>query len=110
MLSRAHIADAVRFWETGRIGYNLVLAVIVLAFAFATGEKWMQWLAASPTLIALGVLANVLYCAAYPADLLVQASEFRTAWRSWRWMAWTAGMLLSAALACAALPELLNWR
>ena len=71
--------DAIAHWERRRILYNLVLLAIVVA-------TW--WLDVGPArrapsfelaqqLFLFAVLANVAFCAAYPADLFVQVSSFR---------------------------------
>ena len=59
-------SDAIRFWEPRRLLYNLVLAAIVLVWLMAT---WPHFLPALnlPDLLrlaVLGLIANVLYCAA----------------------------------------------
>jgi hypothetical protein len=101
MLPRAHLADAIRWWEIGRVAYNLVLALVVLPVAFATGENWRAWLRLAPTLLALGVLANLLYCAAYPADLILQRWATGGALRYSRLALWGMGALISGVLAAA---------
>jgi|CXWL01.1.fsa_nt_gi hypothetical protein len=103
MLNREHVTDALRFWELARLPYNLILLAIV-AGAMWLGEQDVRgWVGLAPTFLVLGVIANLAYCAAYPVDLLVQASDFRAQWRALRWLAWSAGMMLAAALAAIAL-------
>ena len=53
--------------------------------------------------IILAALANVAYCAAYPIDLFVQASDFRDLWRAYRWIVWAAGTLFALMLAAISL-------
>jgi len=99
MLTREAITDALRFWEIGRLAYNLALAAVAIGGALLNGvplEEALGWL---PALIFLAVVANVLYCAAYPIDLLVQASEFRELWRQWRWILWVSGTAFAALVA-----------
>jgi len=48
----------------------------------------------------LAALANVCYSAAYPADLLLQASAFRSRWRSQKRLVWLAGTLFGVVLEC----------
>ncbi len=97
-INRATVTDAIVFWETGRLGYNGVLAAIVLAFAIAT-DSWMNIAHGFGVIIALGAVANVLYCAVYPIDLLAQATPWRATWRAWRWVVWVLGTLLAVFLA-----------
>ena len=49
-------------------------------------------------LLFAAVLANVLYCAAYAVDLLVQQSDYQAAWRRYRWLLWVAGTTLAAGI------------
>ena len=97
-IDRAVLFDAVRFWETGRLGYNGVLAAILLMLA-SVGDAWEMIAREFGFIVVLGAVANVLYCVAYPVDLLVQATPARQAWRRWRWVAWAAGTAFAALLA-----------
>jgi len=45
-------------------------------------------------MILLGVLANVLYCAAYVVDVAVQMSGYRESWVKYRWVLFLIGMTL----------------
>jgi hypothetical protein len=49
-------------------------------------------------LLLAAVLANVLYCTAYAADLLVQLSDYQAAWRRHRWLLWAAGTAFAAGI------------
>jgi hypothetical protein len=97
-VDRERITDALRFWEILRIPYNLVLVAIALATAGIAKlmvlpvDLWL-WLAF------FAVIANVLYCAAYPVDLFVQMSDWRILWRRWRWVLWMVGTLTAGWLA-----------
>lgn len=104
LLSREHISDALAFWEPARIIYNLVLAIIsavILGPPLMSGALPFDQVSA-PMLIVMAVLANVAYCAAYPVDLFVQAS----AWRSSR-MAWRAALLIVGIVFAGALAWLI---
>ena len=103
MITRAHVIEAVRFWEVARLPYNLVLALIVLGGAFATGERWLQWFAMAPTLLFLAVAANLAYCAAYPVDLAMQLLARPDARRLLRFGLWGAGVVLAGLVAAAML-------
>lgn len=65
---------AVAFWERGRIVYNALLVVIVLmVFKDHLGQ-----LTAPQSLMGLatlGIVANLLYCLAYPIDLALQLTR-----------------------------------
>lgn len=97
---RSIFDDALRYWELRRIPYNLVLVAVVVAWGVAvrTHLQWPPW-GLALALFVLTALANVLYSAAYPVDILIQRSSFRDLWRRRRWMLWLAGMLLAVALA-----------
>src|SRR5262245_28627269 len=93
-------ADALRFWETRRILYNLALAGVVLAHIYATWPESRSVLSWDSlfALIMLAVLANVCYCAAYAVDLFVQYSGLRNAWPRWRWAVLFVGIVFASTL------------
>ena len=94
---RFDFRDAARFWEPQRIWYNAVLTfVVVLWVAFS----WPHFrpalnLVALGKMLALAVLANLCYCAAYIADFFLQAALPTTFWRRMRIAIWILGMLLA---------------
>ena len=94
------MSDAIRYWEPRRIAYNVVMALIVLAY-FAT--SWPQSRNAASVdgvlfLFVLAILANICYCAAYLGDVFVQISGFREVWRRWRWILFVIGMIFAAII------------
>jgi hypothetical protein len=97
---REVITDAIWYWEPRRIGYNVVLAGIVLGWIvltwphFRSAFNWPSVLA----VFVLAVLANVCYCAAYVVDVLVQYSAFRDLWRRGRWALWLIGVAFAAVI------------
>jgi hypothetical protein len=97
---REILTDALRYWEWRRLFYNLILAgVVLLEFA----RHWPDSKAALEfnallTVFLLAVLANVAYCAAYLAELLIQLSEFRELWRRRRFALWLLGVAFAAVL------------
>jgi glucan phosphoethanolaminetransferase (alkaline phosphatase superfamily) len=95
------LSDAIRYWEPRRAVYNLALAGVVGVFAvlFRTEIRGHLSFETILALLVLAVLANVCYCAAYVADVPMQLSVFRDAWRRWRWMLWLFGVLFGVALA-----------
>jgi len=96
------LADAIAFWELGRLGYNGVLAALLFAFVLAT-DSWIAVGQSFGVVVILGAVANVLYCAAYPIDLIAQATPARATWLRWRWLAWAIGTAFAALLAFVAL-------
>lgn len=103
MLKREHVTDALRFWELARLPYNLILLAIVAGTMWVSGQDLRGWLGLAPSFLVLGVIANLFYCAVYPVDLLVQASDFRAHWRALRWLVWGAGVAFAAVLAAITL-------
>jgi len=97
---REYFTDAIKYWEPRRILYNLVLAVIVVshfAASWPASRKDLQ-LNSALLLVALAVLANVAYCAAYPVDIFAQASGFRERWRELRWVLLGIGLVFASIL------------
>ena len=91
---RSVVTDSVRYWETSRVYYNLWLTGITLGCGWRP-HGMQPWV----TLLVLAAIANLLYCAAYPIDILVQFSDFRDRWRNNRYLLLLAGMGLAGMLA-----------
>ncbi len=102
-------SDALVFWERGRVIYNLVLLAAVIAVQGLDVANWNGFGLSLPELIVMAMGANVLYCAGYPADLLVQMSRFRGPWRHARWLLWGLGtgfaLMLALLFLLAQQPE-----
>src|SRR5215207_3987952 len=92
---REAASNAVRFWERGRIVYNVVLLVIVGGYFVAGLPSSLQQFSFDLALglFMLAVLANVAYCAAYPVDIFAQFTGFRGAWSRVRWAVFVIGIL-----------------
>ena len=107
LISRETISDALRYWERGRVLFNIVLLAFVL-YQFGgilPALPMTLWL----ELIAAAGVANVVYCAAYPVDLLIQASDYRHLGRTvGRPLLWAGGTLLSVVMAHLTLAALLK--
>ena len=98
---RDAITNAIRFWERGRLAYNVLLAIVVIALYFAglpgshaalTADTWLNF-------FLLAVLANAVFCTAYLIDLAVQFSGFRDRWLHSRWLLLVVGSLFAATIA-----------
>ena len=91
---------AVRYWELRRILYNVILCAVALGWIVATWPHFLPAFAMSSVLPigVLALLANVLYCAAYPAEMLVQLSASAAARARWRLAIWITGTLLAVVL------------
>lgn len=98
---RTFAHDAVRYWERGRIAYNLaLLAVVAIVFMhFWPTSRQALSLDLAQGLFVLAVLANVFYSSAYLVDLFAQYAGFADGWRRRRWMLWTLGTVLACVLA-----------
>jgi hypothetical protein len=80
---RERITEALRFWERGRVLYNLVLLAVCCAAVVKMGLPLSLFFSRAIVLwLIVGLIANLLFCAAYPIDLLVQSSDFRNFWLS----------------------------
>jgi hypothetical protein len=92
--------NAIRFWEPRRVIYNLVLAVIVIAYFVAAypASKGMVSVDFSLGIFLLAVIANVAYCAAYLVDIFVQMSGFREVWERVRWVLFVIGTAFAAII------------
>ena len=97
---REYVTDAIRFWERGRILYNLILAVIVILYfaVYWPGSRGFLQIDSLLGLFLLAVLANIAYCAAYLVDLFAQMSGFREVWQRGRWVLFGIGMTFAAIL------------
>ncbi len=97
---REYATDAIKFWESWRLLYNLTLAAIVVTY-FAIGypfSKAVLTLDFCLGLFLLAVIANVAYCAAYIVDIFAQASGFREVWRRYRKVLFVVGTLFAAII------------
>jgi hypothetical protein len=99
---RVLFKDAVSYWETRRIGYNVALILVVLAWVLFTWPHFRPALTlhSALLLLVLAALANACYCAAYPVDMLIQSSPRRSVWLRRRWILWSFGVLLATLMAC----------
>ena len=100
MAIRETITDAIHYWEPRRLLYNLVLALVVVAYFWAGYPASRQSLSLDLVLgvFLLAVIANVCYCAAYLADIFAQFSGFQEVWRTYRWLLFVVGVLFAAVI------------
>jgi hypothetical protein len=99
-LAREYLTDSIRYWEPRRIIYNAVLASIFLLHYYLALPDSRHAISLDSVLflIALAVLANVAYCAAYVADVFAQASTLRDSWRTCRWVLFVVGLVFAGIL------------
>ena len=93
------ITDSIRYWESRRLVFNALLALVVAGSVFCNPPPVGQvtWQPLLGLLLA-AVMANTLYCAAYLADVFFQMSEYRQVWRRYRWGLLVIGTAFAAAL------------
>jgi len=97
---RDFATDAIKFWESWRLVYNLTLAAIVVIY-FAIGYPLSKAIISVDFclgLFLLAVIANIAYCAAYIVDIFAQASGFREVWRRYRKLLFVIGTLFAAII------------
>jgi hypothetical protein len=99
---RELFANAVRFWEPGRLLYNGLLCLVVVVWVIATWPHFRPAMRLQSLLLlaALGLIANLCYCAAYLIDLPMQRlAPGAPFWRRQRWALWFIGTLFATVLA-----------
>lgn len=94
------LSAAARFWERGRLFYNLVLIATAI---FWIVSSWPHFrpaltLASLGKVLILALLANLCYCAAYCLDLAIQQLP-NAKWRRFRWILWLLGTLFAMVIA-----------
>jgi hypothetical protein len=97
---RESVTGAIRYWEPRRLIYNAVLAAIILIYFGLNYPASKSILSVNFVLsvFLLAVLANVAYCAAYPVDVFVSASNYREEWRKYRWIVFIIGLSFAAII------------
>jgi len=98
MTLSTYITAAIKYWEPRRLVYNFVMALIVLYYAapVALQERGFSWIPGILALFVLAVMANILYCAAYPVDIFIQMSDFKEIWMKFRWLLFLLGLALAS--------------
>ena len=91
------LAEAARFWEPRRLLYNLLLLGVVLVWVTKTWPHFRPAITLESLWImaVLALLANLCYCAAYLAEVLIQNTASRAASNRQRWAVWVVGTLLA---------------
>ncbi len=86
-------SDAVRFWETRRVIYNVVVAAVFVGWVVLTWPHFREAnrLQALLFLFTFFVAANVCYSAVYVVDVPMQSSFLRARWQRWRLSLWLVG-------------------
>lgn len=101
MKFKSYLADAASYWERKRLIYNGVLALLAAA---CWGPEILMggpshWLGGGLVLLFFAIVANVLFCAAYPVDLALQFTPWRSWWMRLRPALFCGGVLLASSLA-----------
>ena len=107
MLARATLQNAAHYWERARVLFNVVVLGYALfrfgaAIARMPGNLWSE-------LVAVAVFANVVFSAAYLADLPLQTTDYQHMWRTFgRPVLWLLLTSIAIALVDITLTLLLN--
>jgi hypothetical protein len=91
------LIDAARFWEPRRLLYNLLLFGVVVIWVVRSWPHFrpaMTWESLG-IMTVLALLANVCYCAAYFAEILIQNATSNASWNRQRWAIWVVGTLFA---------------
>ena len=91
------IRNAARFWEPRRLIYNAALTATALFWLF---KDWTHFRPALSwyflgVITVLALLANLCYCAAYFADVVIQNVLPNPNWNRCRWAIFTLGTLFA---------------
>jgi hypothetical protein len=91
------LIEAGRFWEPRRLLYNLLLFGVVVIWVVSSWPHFRPAMNLEGLGVAtvLGLLANVCYCAAYFAEILIQNATTSAAWNRQRWAIWVGGTLFA---------------
>lgn len=91
---------AICFWEPRRLIYNLVLAGFVLAWLVGTWPHFrpVMTFTGAVQLVVLALIANLLYSAAYVAEVVFHPLAQCTPWLRWRSAIWILGTVLAVLL------------
>ena len=97
---RALLADAARFWERGRIIYNLVLTAVFLIWVVASWPHFRPAFKLEPLflLIILALIANAFYSAAYLVDIPLQYTAEKRTRNRFRWGLFILGTVFAVLL------------
>jgi hypothetical protein len=92
----SRIAGALRFWEQRRIAYNVLLIAVFLVWVVVSWPLLRRAvsLVHLAQLAVLALIANVLYCAAYLAELFSKDLA-ASRWHQWRWGIWIVGTIFA---------------
>ena len=91
------IRNAARFWEHRRLIYNAALTATALFWLFKDWTHFrpaLNWYFLG-VITVLALLANLCYCAAYLADVVIQNVLPDSKWNSSRWAIFTLGTLFA---------------
>lgn len=95
--------DAIAYWERKRIVYNLALVAVTVAGHLTSTASWKPSFGLDMVLglFFLAVIANILFCAAYLPDAVLQISDFRDRRHIVRPILLAIGTLFACAIAFA---------
>ena len=91
------LIGAARFWEPRRLLYNALLFGVCVIWVVKTWPHFRpaMTLESLGIMTVLALLANVCYCAAYLAEVLIQNATSSASWNRQRWAIWVVGTVLA---------------
>lgn len=94
------LTDSIRYWERMRILYNLALVLIVIGCfsAYWPSSQSRLRLEFFTSVSIMALMANLLFCAAYPIDMIVQYSHLRPSWIRYRVGLFGCGLVFASLL------------
>lgn len=94
------LTESLRYWERMRVVYNLILGSIVIAcfVFFYPNSLPLLTLKGITEIMGMCVIANILFCAAYPIDVVIQYSHFRSKWTWYRLGVFSFGLVFASLL------------
>lgn len=107
MFSREAIIRTLGIWERARVLFNIILfAYVLVRFGGAISAiPHRLW----PEIITVAAVANVIYCVAYPIDIVTQATTYRHMWQTaGRPALWIALLILDVTLVHIVLAHMLQ--
>jgi len=93
--------ESVSYWEPKRIFYNLVLFVLAAVCwgPDIVAGRIEDWILAPIILLAFAIVANLLYCLAYPVDVILKFTPAKNHWLQTRWVLFALGVAAASAIA-----------
>ena len=95
------LADSLRWWETRRIAYNILLGALAVAWIVGTWPHFQPAfrLVNLGRVLILALIWNAAYFAAYAVDIPMLAAFEKSPRKPWRFPLWLTGTLFALFIA-----------